>query len=1820
MKGYVKKMKTKRVLATMLAVLMVLTISIPQTVNAASPDARYTGTGNIKDLLTDFQYVIKGDATLYNHTVGSVAIGGNLNSYNYIGDCAQRPSYAKHIIATGVGNASDFMGSTRDFYYGTSANTLYEPFMQNPNYMDVPALYVGSTGLVQQAKDLAANNVGQIATSALDPSQNFQMITIDFGVSNSWTIPYDVLKTAKGINFVNSSNADDKFEVNDLSSEEYIINIVGVNGEEVLFDGEAWLGGENSGYTDLFINGSKSQFLGELDNPVNGIQCNLSGMKLIWNFPDATGTVKWNGMGGHLVAPQAHANVTSGRFEGGIIAASVESTGQAHYFPYNTFGISEDGTEIVAKDIYVKKTYLLSNGSLTTPSEQAKFTLYEDEACTTAVTGAVNVPVDASTGYVTFDSEALGLELDRSYYVKETYAPPGFEINDTVYECAISVGGLITYREVVAGNTTYVSSMPIYENLMRTYTDTEEEGTLVVTVEDIDNNRAKVKDAKIQVVKINDDGSRTMIDVLTTPENGVVSYTDLEPGKYEVSIIVIPDGYLAPGEKVVTVNVQHTTYHTFELSQEREDIKVNLEDTDGNIVSGGYVEIIDSKGQSYVEYVGSSGYVVFEDVLSDDYKVILVQTPLGYNDPNPVEDTIIVSTTKDTETVNKYTYVLDKKDGTVIVNILDSSDAANVDYTKTTVGGTVTITYPDGTTTVSKLDADDGNLDGVVTFEGVPVGTCAIKVSTAPADYLLISNSSDADVVSSKEITVVENETTEEDLYVEKVAEKGNLTIEVVDTDTSDDCVQNDNNKVTVKVTSPDGTVTTYNDVYIDTTVIPMNDVPVGTYTVEIQTPNGWKTVKATVSSTEDTTTPTSVDADVVANATTNVVFTVDAIGGMKITVVDDATGNPINGATVEIKQGNTVIKTETTLGDGTITVNGLDTGDYEVNVTSVPNGYVNNNSSQTITVTQNKVAEQEFRLITTATVEVNVREVDTDNPISGATVYLIKDGGSIDDVNDVVKSQYVGSTGDVTFTDIVPGDYDVVISIDAIDDTWKLAAGEVSSKDQEIVSGDNGNVLFELTKQTSDLRVTVVYIDDGVPVTGEKVLISVKDEQGNDVSLSANESDAGIINNDDIPVGVYTITLEQVPTDYILPDGTLELSDGTKETAVHTNVKVEAGTGGETIFYVSKVDTTQNVGSLQVNVYLKDETPEDLSDNDAFTSAVEIKYVPLSGAATTENVNTTEALKLDKSDLPAGNYTTVLTIPTGYTLVADMANNTATQTKAVGAGETTVINYVLEAAGTVNVTVKDDDGNNIPEADVILKDSEGNKVDEGTTDSDGKVTFTEVPVGNYVVEITEVPNKFDMPEDTTYDVQVTPGGTVNEVFELPLAGDIVVTVYEYGTTNVVEGATVVLQNESDTVIAGPETSDEDGKVYFPGLEDGDYKVVITAAPTGYSIVDPSIKTDIVKVELKVNERDKNADFFVDALGSMKVTIVEDGTATPIPNAEVQIKDSKGNIIKDGTNDYFVTSDVVGSEGTITINNLPAGTYTANVLTVPSPYKIPNGGGSTLITVVKNQTAEEELVVAATTTLTITVKDEETGDILDDETNGKTTLVVEDQYGEKKQVTTTAGTVTINNWAVSTPTGSTTVTITKVPSSHIIPTAADKVTTTVEVVKGQSNSHEVEAPKAPTTTGNLVITVTDEVKNVTVPDAYVEITYPDGSKEQTYTDADGKISRPDVTTGNYTVTILAVPSGYTTPSQTVTKITVKEGNNSVNIVIKTPVITGGATSNKTSKSNNTSDETIAKAPKTGDISYMPIAVAMMVISLIGLTGVVVYRKKTENDN
>ena len=1788
MKGYLKRFKVKRMLAMLLAAVMVLTICMPQSVSAATPDAVYSGGTGYQDVLTNFQYFIKGDATLNGsaHTVGAVAVGGKLTASNTIGDGAQSPSYAGHIVSASVGNGTGYAGSTRDFYYGTSTNTLGTEFTQNAGYMKVDDIFAG---LVNESDALAQNKGIEITESYFNTEKWVQMIDIDFSAGQVFTIDYDVLKEAKGLNFVN-------FNVNDLITKEYVINIVGVEDKEVLFDGDAWLGEVGTGKVDVFVDGNKLAYLSKLggEGASDGIQYNLSGMKLVWNFPDATGDIKWHGVGGHLMAPTADVEVTSGRFEGGIIANSIVGNGQGHYIPYN-------GITLKAGNIVISKTYLDTEGNKVSPLTQAKFALYTDEACTVPVPGAESVSVDSKTGLVTFDAEALNLQLATEYYAKEVSAPQSFEINDTVYVCSISTGGLVSYYEKGKDPSTAQTNSPVCENVMTTYSDTSNIGTLVVTVEDA-KTREKLAGAEITLkdehgntVTVKDEqGNDVEVTPKVTTSTGVVTFTDLKEGEYSVSITTIPDGYKSASAQTANVTVQHTSYHTFELEKETEPIIVYLKDTEGNKVTGGYVSITDPKGVTTTEWVGNTGSVTFEEKVVGTYTVKLVQNPNGYSNVNGTTGTVIVSTT-DSVDVNEHTFVLKAPSVTVTVyeKLEDGTETTN-----TVSGADVTLTKPNGTTVSGTTDAT-----GKVVFTNVPNGTSTVEVTKVPTGYVLTG--------TEESVTVADEDVTE-DLYVLKETKKGDLKVTI-------DAVNDGANETTgviIKVTDSAGNVTVYgnetaDDGYVvDPDVVKVNDtftvsnLPVGNTTVEITTvPDGWKT-------TEDTVKKQTVVIS--ENNEGEASFEVIQTGTLEITVKEEGSTPDvvIPNAKLEITDSEGKTHTVKTDEDGKVSIT-LPNGSYEVVIKDVPENYVQPDSSVVAsgTIDPGEDEKQTLQVTPLGAITVTVYEKDNEtNKIQGAEITLtdtsdnpVKDADGYDVVAQVTNEQ-----GVVNFTKIPAGDYKVTISGNPDDTIWIMPA--TTTEDVTVEANQTAEEEFKLSRDVCELTI-IVQDKENSTIKVEDTIVEVKDSKGNVVNSLQTETDSdGKIVISNLPAGeTYTATIKQVPTTYELPTG----ADATGSTVVKIN-----GTN-EIVLEVTKA--SDKLGNLTVIV-------KDTSNNPVSGAGIEL--VSPSGS-TTNYTSTNSDWKVgnpaDDYDyvLTVGNYTTKITVPAGYRLVDTCeVSYTATVVEA----ETATITYVLEKAGNVKVTVTDETtGNPIPGAKVevvVGQDSNGDDVIvSGTTGNDGSVVLKDLPTGSNTVKVTEVSEGYDVPADKT--VTVEQSQTTEVPFVVESKGSITVTVTEKSTGEPITGATVALkdgngipvEDVNGTAITG--TTDADGKIVFDKLPNGNYKVEVTSIPTGYK--DPATTTQAATI---TDGADVQRDYKIYGLGTLVIKVVEDGSDPEelIPNTDVTVTDPEGVTYTDNT----------GTSGIVTFPNMITGEYTVTIGTPPSGWKVPSSAlSSTSATVERGETANEKFVVAATANLTIKVVDEE-----DPNTPlANAQVTVTDPYGNNKTVTTDAnGEATLNDWAV----GESTIKINKVPSPNVIPTPD---TSTVEVEKG-GTTKQVEAPKV-TEKGNLTITVTDELTGKKVPGAVVQVKDPSGNVSTKKTDSNGEIRLTNTLIGKYTVTITGVPDGYTKSTGTPSIVEVTTVDRTVDILIKKPPVTSDGTDDKdntnnkdntnssnksnsnSSNSNNSnninSNEVLKRAPKTGDTGYTPIALAMMVISIVGLAGIVVYRKKTENE-
>ena len=196
----------------------------------------------------------------------------------------------------------------------------------------------------------------------------------------------------------------------------------------------------------------------------------------------------------------------------------------------------------------------------------ATFTLYTDQKCTTLAkdkNGNDAIATSAEdTGLVKFENIPLG-----TYYMKETQAPEGYQVADTVYEVNVeadtstdpdtgaqTVGTKSTITAV--GGTEEVTSIPNVPNYYVSVWKTDmDHNTLtgasfaLYKAEDYNDSAGRPNDGAIPVVQ------STPVD-----SNGILQLGQLALGIYKLVETQAPDGYIpVDGAITITVNANAVT-------------------------------------------------------------------------------------------------------------------------------------------------------------------------------------------------------------------------------------------------------------------------------------------------------------------------------------------------------------------------------------------------------------------------------------------------------------------------------------------------------------------------------------------------------------------------------------------------------------------------------------------------------------------------------------------------------------------------------------------------------------------------------------------------------------------------------------------------------------------------------------------------------------------------------------------------------------------------------------------------------------------------------------------------------------------------------------------------------------------------------------------------------------------------------------------------------------------------------------------------------------------------------------------------------------
>ena len=328
-----QKSKTRLTAVLLFVAMVVTTIGIvPVKVQAAES---YPYDANLRNLLSDYQYIIKGNLNVETHAMGGVAVGGDCNLVDFA-DAMVCPSYAGNLVK--VGNIKDEPVTgvptgyhTTKFYYTTKEENAYASY-QDAKFEKNTYLNMSDAFTNIQADSTA------LVSGATEAVKTGDKIIIDFSKSKKYVVPASLISSDRSVT-LDIQGLD---SVDDLCEEEYSISVTGLNTTSIYVD--YGVSSKPSGY-DLVLpitwkgNPMNNALKGISTDNYAGSQFVNSGMKLLWNFPDATKIVS-EYISGHFVAPKADLVINGGNFEGGIVANSVTASAEGHFYPYFKVGAS----------------------------------------------------------------------------------------------------------------------------------------------------------------------------------------------------------------------------------------------------------------------------------------------------------------------------------------------------------------------------------------------------------------------------------------------------------------------------------------------------------------------------------------------------------------------------------------------------------------------------------------------------------------------------------------------------------------------------------------------------------------------------------------------------------------------------------------------------------------------------------------------------------------------------------------------------------------------------------------------------------------------------------------------------------------------------------------------------------------------------------------------------------------------------------------------------------------------------------------------------------------------------------------------------------------------------------------------------------------------------------------------------------------------------------------------------------------------------------------------------------------------------------------
>ena len=463
---------------------------------------------------------------------------------------------------------------------------------------------------------------------------------------------------------------------------------------------------------------------------------------------------------------------------------------------------------------------------------------------------------------------------------------------------------------------------------------------------------------------------------------------------------------------------------------------------------------------------------------------------------------------------------------------------------------------------------------------------------------------------------------------------------------------------------------------------------------------------------------------------------------------------------------GNPVSLTTTTDADGNYLFENLLSGDYTVTETQPADYFdgiddpgtaggdnsVNDEISSIPLAPGEPATEYDFGELVPSSISGSVVD-DFGNPIEGVEITLT---GTDDLGNPVTLVTTTDADGNYIFEDLRPGVYTVTetqpTGYGDGGETAGTTGGDTSTNDviaNIVLASNTDSTGNDFDETTSSISGTVFHDrdNDGVQVApigdptvdepgieGVEITLTGTDDLGNPVTLVTTTDADGNYVFENLLSGTYTIT-ETHPDPYLDGIDTAG-TEGGDATTVNDEISGIVLGGG--------VDSTDNnfaeLGNILTGTVWVDTNEDGILDPEEATrlEGVVIELYDADGnllATTTTDENGNYAFP----SFPAGDYTVVQLQPDAY---GTTTPNTLDVTLPVGG--LSDVDFGEDPASITGVVWEDLNSNGIenpneppvPGVTVNLVDAEGNIIATTTTDADGVYLFTDLPAGDYTVEL----------------------------------------------------------------------------------------------------------------------------------------------------------------------------------------------------------------------------------------------------------------------------------------------------------------------------------------------------------------------------------------------------------------------------------------------------------------------------------------------------